>query len=100
MRYWNHAAGWKLFVFSPDSPEVTYKFDRHARASALCHPSWSSPFESCTISLAREYRDSVQTIAHEFGHALGFRHQRRGVMDSKIDIRFDRRLLIEAGYRG
>lgn len=116
MNYWNGRAGWNLFVYGPD-PEVRFRFDRHARDSAACYkrdgdfwydggsnwPAWKSPYVVCEVSLSRPYQSA--TTAHELGHVLGLRHQRKGVMGPSTSAqlrrawkRFDRRLLIAAGY--
>lgn len=110
MQYWNARAGWPLFVFA-DSPEVTANYRKDCgfcafAYSALTHQvAWGDPYERCEVSLVPSARDEVANVAHELGHCLGLRHQTDGVMTAtgggRIEPgykRFDRGLMIEAGY--
>lgn len=75
---WNRAAGWEVFIYIAEGPtDVTFD----ARAEELC-PDYggctnfdtfaSGWYEHVTISLW-PWPSPDQLIAHELGHALGFR---------------------------
>lgn len=104
MRYWNDLAGWRLFTFA-DDPEITIHakdpYHGNELATWIIDPEndWAGPYVRVGIALMG---NSKSDGAHELGHALGLRHgQPRGAMsEGKVRPRFDRKLLIEAGYRG
>lgn len=103
MRYWNALAGWRLFTFA-DDPEISIHAKDSQGNELACwiidpRDNWAGPYIRVGIALQT---NSKSDGAHELGHALGMRHnQPRGAMSQgKVRPRFDRKLLIEAGYRG
>lgn len=107
VRYWNDLAGWELLAFSDDFPEITADFTGDHEASALITDVdgghvWTKAYASGNVSIDREHRSRWWVVAHELGHCLGFKHQRRGVMlaTGVLDHarRHDRRMLKVAGY--
>lgn len=105
LEYWNDRAGWDLLVFGED-PEITTQVnpENNCRSCAEmpdgCWECWKQPYTSCNVDIIPRWRD-LPTVAHELGHCLGLRHQKRGAMGFKrVAPNFDRGLLQEAGYAG
>lgn len=98
MDYWNTAAGWELLVFG-EPPEIFITFNAATNDALWSDPA---PYESCRVNMASSATDfsAWGTLAHEFGHCLGFKHVEAGIMGGEdVNLARDRLSLALVGYR-